>query len=81
MKRKEVRATAVDDGSSEGGGDGSQESAFRVDMLAHLADHLLEMRDLAERGRLGDLSRLLDRAYEEAFVQLRASGGRRTSIR
>lgn len=65
-------------GGSRGDGDGP---AFSRDMLAHMADHLLELRDLADRGHLGDLSRLLECAYEEAFVQLHASGMTRRSAR
>ena len=68
-----------DPASSDGSNRGSGE--FQQDILAHLADHLLEMRDLAERGQFGDLSRLLDRAYEEAFVQLRTRTGSFGSVR
>ncbi len=85
MKRKEAQTSVVDDGGAEGscieGSSSGLESGLSVDMLSHLADHLLAMRDLAERGRFGDLSRLLDCAYEEAFMQLRACEGRRGSIR
>ena len=80
MKRGKRQALPPQDPASTGGG-GSRSSEFQHDLLAHLADHLLEMRDLAERGQLGDLSRLLDRAYEEAFVQLRTRAGTFGSVR
>lgn len=66
-RRPRIRPALPEDGDGRAA-DGTAE--LRQDLLAHMTDHLLEMRTLAEMGRMETLSRMLDLAYEEAYLQL-----------